>query len=238
MKNYLFYLSLIFVLNPFYSFGQKVYPYEKNIKVIRDLSVYKQLIRKDSTKELVEIKDFVPGLVFDIRYATKNNFTGEQIYKQARAFTRLPVAIALGEIQKELKTKGLGLIIYDAYRPYSATVKFYEVYHDTTFVASPYTGSRHNRGAAVDLSLVNLKTGRTLKMPSPFDDFTPKAHIDYADLPKKVLKNRALLMDVMKKHGFKVYPYEWWHYDFKGWKKFEIMDLSFEQLERMKAGVK
>ncbi len=224
--------TFILLLLPGILLSQKKYVYEKNLKVLRDITVYQQLTKQDPNKKLVEIKDYVPNVNLDIRYATNNNFTGQQIYNQPKAFTRLPVAIALGQVQKELNKKGLGLKIYDAYRPYSATVKFYEVYHDTTYVASPYSGSRHNRGAAIDLSLVDLKTGKELEMPTPFDDFTERAHPDYMNLPKTALANRKLLMDIMQRHGFTVYPSEWWHYDFKGWQKFAIMDLSFEQLSQ------
>ncbi|RLD87340.1 MAG: D-alanyl-D-alanine dipeptidase [Bacteroidetes bacterium] len=220
----------ILLLFPGCLYCQKKSVYEKNLNVIRDISVYHQTINQNSNNKLVEINKYIPDIILDIRYATSNNFTGMQIYNQPKAFTRLPVVKALKHVQKELKQTGLGLIIYDAYRPYTATVKFYEVYHDTNYVASPYSGSRHNRGAAVDISLVDLKTGKGLEMPTPFDDFTEKAHPDYTDLPAQVIKNRQLLIDIMKRNGFTVYPSEWWHYDFNGWENFEIMDLTFEQL--------
>lgn len=194
--------------------------------------MYNQLVKQNPDNKLVDIKTYVPGIILDIRYATTDNFTGSKIYTEPMAFTRLPVANALKKVQLALNKKGLGLKIYDAYRPYSATVKFYEIYHDTTYVASPYTGSRHNRGEAVDVSIVDLKTGIELEMPTPFDDFTEKAHPDYQNLSKVAIQNRKLLMDIMQKNGFTVYPTEWWHYDFKGWEKFDIMDLTFEEIEK------
>jgi len=220
------------LLFPFLLWGQKKYPYEKHLKVIHDTLVYKHLVDENPNKELVEIKDFVPGVVLDLRYATMNNFTGEQIYPIAKAFVRLPVAKSLRIVQEALNKRGLGLKIYDAYRPYSATIKFYEVFHDTAYEASPWLGSRHNRGSAVDVSLVDLYTGEELQMPTGFDNFSKKAHSGYMDLPKNVLKNREILIATMQQHGFKGYPSEWWHYDFMGWAGFEIMDLSFEQLEK------
>ena len=123
---------------------------------------YLKIVAKDSTRALIDLPAFIPGLVLDIRYATTNNFTGEKIYNLARAYARRPVAEALKKVQAELKTQGLGIKIFDAYRPYKATVKFYEVYKDTTYVASPYKGSRHNRGCALDLTLIDLKTGKEL----------------------------------------------------------------------------
>jgi D-alanyl-D-alanine dipeptidase len=109
-------------------------------------------------------------------------------------------------------------------------VKFYEVYPDTNFVAAPWKGSVHNRGCAVDLTLVILQTGKQLEMPTPFDDFTEKAAHSYMNLPDQVLKNRQILKDIMTKHGFLIYEAEWWHYDFKDWKSYKLMDISFEEL--------
>ncbi len=120
-------------------------------------------------------KNTFRALWLDIRYASNNNFTGEVIYNQPKAFVRLPVAKALQEVQSELNSMGLGLKIFDAYRPYAATLRFYEVYPDTMFVAAPWHGSRHNRGCAVDVSLVDLESGNELQMPSAFDDFSEKA---------------------------------------------------------------
>src|SRR5690606_11590550 len=116
--------------------------------------------------------------------------------------------------QAELKPLGYGLKIYDGYRPYDVTVAFYEAFRDTVFVASPYTGSRHNRGCAVDLTLIDLKTGKELEMPTPYDSFTKEAHAEYRDIPATAFKNRELLQRVMLKHGFRIYPDEWWHFDF------------------------
>jgi zinc D-Ala-D-Ala dipeptidase len=195
-------------------------------------SEYLESVRSSPEKELIDLTKFVPGLVLDIRYATTNNFTGEKIYNLSRAYARKPVAEALRKIQEELKAKGLGIKIFDAYRPYKATVKFYEVYHDTTYVASPYRGSRHNRGCALDLTVIDLKTGQELRMPTDYDSFKKEAWPSTPVSDPQIRKNRALLIEVMEKHGFKVNGSEWWHYDFKGWKNFEVMDIDFEELEK------
>ena len=126
----------------------------------------------------------------------------------------------------------MGLLIFDAYRPYSATVRFYEIYNDTSYVASPWKGSRHNRGAAVDVSLIDFETGEELQMPTGYDNFSEAAHPDYGNLPENVLKNREILINEMQNHGFRVYPYEWWHFDFIGWEAYDLMDLSFEDLKK------
>ncbi len=201
-----------------------------NLKVVSDIIEYEELIKTKSENTFIDIKELIPGIVLDIRYATKNNFTGQKIYESPEAFIRKPVANALSNIQNELKNKGLGLKIFDAYRPYSATIKLYNVYPDKTFVAPPSTGSVHNRGCAVDLTIIDLSTQKELEMPSPFDDFTKKSYHSYKDLPLSVIENRELLKNIMTKHGFILYQAEWWHYDYKGWENFEITDISFKEL--------
>ena len=196
-----------------------------------NLIEYKASLTSNPNKELINLKELIPNLVLDIRYATTNNFTGEKIYNLARAYARKPVAEALKKIQAELKKQGLGIKIYDAYRPYKATVKFYEVYHDTTYVASPYRGSRHNRGCALDLTAINLKTGEELKMPTGYDSFQKAAWPTTPVADPEIRNNRTLLINVMEKHGFKVNGSEWWHFDFIGWKNYEVLDIDFEELE-------
>ncbi|MFZ6009022.1 MAG: M15 family metallopeptidase [Bacteroidota bacterium] len=193
---------------------------------------YKESVKASPEKELVNLEKFVPNLVLDIRYATTNNFTNEKIYNLARAYARRPVAEALKTVQQELNQKGLGIKIFDAYRPYKATVKFYEVYRDTTYVASPYRGSRHNRGCALDLTVIDLKTGGELKMPTEYDSFKKEAWPSTPVSDPEIRKNRTLLIGVMEKNGFKVNGSEWWHFDFKGWKNYEVMDIDFEELEK------
>jgi D-alanyl-D-alanine dipeptidase len=196
------------------------------------LPQYELSIEGNPSKELVDLKEYIPSVVLDIRYATENNFTGEKIYTLAKAYARRPVAEALKQAQATFATYNVGIKIYDAYRPYSATVKFYEVYRDTTYVASPYRGSRHNRGCAIDMTLIDLKTGEELKMPTEFDSFRKESWPSTPISDSVVKKNRDLIISVMSKHGFKVNSSEWWHFDFKGWEKFDVLDIDFEELER------
>ena len=198
--------------------------------IINDMHAYQSSVKSDKNKELVEIKKWIPNIKLDIRYATKNNFAKIAVYKQAKAFARLPVVEALRNVQNELNKSGIGLKIFDGYRPYSVTVKFYELASDKSFVANPKDGSRHNRGCAIDLTLINLKTGKELEMPTPYDSFAPEAAANFDKLSEQVLKNRALLINTMEKNGFKVLSNEWWHFDFNGWKNFELMDIPFEDL--------
>jgi D-alanyl-D-alanine dipeptidase len=196
------------------------------------LDGYKASLLAEPSKELVDLEKYIPTIVLDIRYATTNNFTKEKIYSLAKAYARRPVAEALRKVQAELSKQGLGVKIYDAYRPYKATVKFYETYHDTTYVASPYRGSRHNRGCALDMTFVNLNTKEELKMPTEFDSFSKEAWPITSISDPVASKNRALIINVMQKYGFKVNSSEWWHFDFIGWQKFEVMDIDFEELEQ------
>jgi D-alanyl-D-alanine dipeptidase len=192
---------------------------------------YVTSVKKNEQKKLIDLETFIPGIVLDIRYATTNNFTREKIYKSARAFARKPVAEALKKAQSEFNAQGVGIKIFDAYRPYAATVKFYEVYRDTTFVASPYRGSRHNRGCAIDMTLVDLKTGKELKMPTGYDAFVKQARPTFPVNDPEIRKNRDLIIRVMQKYGFKVNSSEWWHFDFKGYSSYEVLDIAFEELK-------
>ena len=221
-------LFIIFLLSVI-CFGQTVNNY--GLIVITDTSFYKKEIEKDSLNRLVDIGKFIPLLKLDIKYATKDNIAGMKVYKEPKAFLRLPAAYALKKVQAELNKRGLGLKIFDAYRPYSVTVLFYEKIKDTDYVASPWKGSRHNRGCAVDVSIIDLRTGKELEMPTKIDDFTLKAHSDYQDLSDTVKSNRGLLLNVMKKYGFEQLSTEWWHFDFSGWANYFLMDLKFDDLE-------
>lgn len=195
------------------------------------LDMYRQQVMQNPEKELVDLEKFIPDIALDIRYATTNNFTGEKIYEQPRAFARRPVAEALKKAQEEFRGHGFGIKIFDAYRPYAATVKFYEVYPDTTFVASPYVGSRHNRGCAIDMTLIDLVTGEELKMPTGYDAFVRQARPAYPLSDAEVRKNRSLLIAVMDRHGFRVNSSEWWHFDFRGYRSYEVLDIAFEELD-------
>jgi zinc D-Ala-D-Ala dipeptidase len=217
-----------------FAFPWKIHAQNKYGLKAQSYSEYREVIKTNPAKELVDLEEFVPGIQLDIRYATTHNFTNEKIYNLAKAYARRPVAEALLKVQNELRPKGLGIKIFDGYRPYKATVRFYEVYHDTTYVASPYRGSRHNRGCALDLTIIDLKTGKELPMPTEYDSFKKEAWPSTPVKDPVIRKNRTLLISTMQKYGFKVNSSEWWHFDFIGWKNFEVMDIDFEELENAK----
>ncbi len=222
-------ILLLLVIAAHYSVGQNKYGLKATALVD-----YKKSLANHPEKELVNLDGFVPGIVLDIRYATTNNFTGEKIYNLARAYARRPVAEALKKAQAEFARSGVGIKIYDGYRPYKATVKFYELYHDTTYVASPYRGSRHNRGCALDMTIIDLKTGKEIPMPTEFDSFKKEAWPTTPVKDPVIKKNRDLIISVMERNGFKVNASEWWHFDFVGWQKYEVLDIDFEELESKK----
>lgn len=232
-KNILLFLVFIGTIYP-----QQIEPNEYGLLIVNNPDTYLSLAKQDSNKLLIDIETYIPDIVLDIRYATENNFTGKAVYSQPKAYARLPVVKALKKIQDELKQKNLGLKIYDAYRPYSVTVRFYEMVQNAEYAASPEKGSRHNRGCAVDLTIVDLTTGDEVIMPTLFDDFTEKAGHHYNDLPEEVLKNRSSLKEIMTENGFDIYKAEWWHYDFKGWENFELMDISFKTLNDLELNLK
>lgn len=192
-----------------------------SLYVVRDLPTYERLAQADPDKRLVEIT----GIATDVRYATSNNFMHTPLYPVARVMLRAPAARALADVQRDLAPRGLGLKIFDGYRPYSVTVRMWEPIKNPDFVADPAKGSRHNRGAAVDLTLIDLATGAEVPMPTPYDDFTPRARQDFDDLPPEAIANRKILRDAMTAHGFDALPSEWWHFDYRGWERFELLDV-------------
>ncbi len=182
---------------------------------------------------LIELTHLDPTIRLDIRYATTNNFTGWILYSQPRAFLVPPAAQALLKAHKAAQTVGFGLTIYDAYRPWRVTKKLWDATPpgpQRNYVANPKRGSKHNRGCAVDLTLHRLADGDAVAMPSGYDEFTLRAHRNFADAPADALKHRGLLERVMHDAGFRGASNEWWHFDFTGWQDYPLLDVPFEEL--------
>jgi D-alanyl-D-alanine dipeptidase len=184
--------------------------------------------------DLVELVTLDPTIKLDVRYAGANNFLGTPLYTQGRAFLQRPAAEALVRAHRELEAQGYGLIIHDGYRPWYVTKIFWDATPDDKkiFVANPQEGSKHNRGCAVDLSLYDLKTGAEVDMPSGYDEMSERAYADYAGGTSQQRALRTLLRQAMEKHGFAVNPTEWWHFDYKDWKQYPILNVKFEDLGR------
>lgn len=225
-------LSLI-LLYPLPPAGAQEIPLNKyGLPVVNTASLYRALVAADSNQALIDLKTYIPKIRTDVKYATTDNFTHQVLYPQADVYLRLPAAKALKAVQQELNGKGLGLKIFDGYRPYSITEKMWTIVPDDRYAADPHKGSGHNRGVAVDLTLIDLRTGKELPMPTGFDNFTEKAHHDYPLTDTTVMANRKLLRDIMEKHGFIPLPTEWWHYYLKDFERYALMDLSFQGLKK------
>lgn len=184
----------------------------------------------DARPDLVDLARFDPRLRFDIRYATPANFMGRVLYPVARAVAQRPVAEALAKVQTRAEAAGYGLLVFDAYRPWRITRMMWEETPPETreFVADPATGSRHNRGCSVDLSL--HRGGVEVRMPSPYDDFTPAAYRSNAAAPPEALVASRMLEDWMVAEGFVPLANEWWHYDWAQWRRYPVMDVPLEEV--------
>ncbi len=183
--------------------------------------------------DLVELKKIDPTLKLDIRYATKNNFTGRPVYTQARAFLQRPAAIAVMKANQALKPLGYGLMIFDGYRPWSVTKIFWDITPNDKkeFVADPKVGSRHNRGCAVDLTLYDLKTGKEVQMTGAYDEMSERSYPNYKGGTEQQRKMRDLLRNTMEQQGFTVFQSEWWHFDYKDWKSYAIGNIPFSAIK-------
>ena len=174
----------------------------------------------------------VPAVKFDIRYATTNNFMGFALYDRPGAYLQRPAAEALNRVAQQLAKYGLGLMIYDAYRPWFVTKMFWDATPDSAhvFVADPAQGSRHNRGCAVDLTLYRLASGEPVHMPGRYDEMSARSYADFIGGTSEQRGFRDLLRRAMEAEGFTVYAEEWWHFDYKDWDQYAIGNARFDQL--------
>lgn len=182
--------------------------------------------------ELVEITKLDSTIHLEIGYATTDNFLSAPVYNQARAFMQRPATEALVRVSKKLHALGYGLLVHDAYRPWYVTKVFWDATPDKLkqFVADPSKGSMHNRGCAVDLTLYDFKTGKTVPMPSQYDEMSERAYPNYTGGTEQERKMRDLLRTEMESEGFTVYEYEWWHFNFKDWQLYTIQNVRFESI--------
>jgi D-alanyl-D-alanine dipeptidase len=183
--------------------------------------------------DLVDLTTYDPTIKLDIRYATSRNFLGTPVYSEARAFLQRPAAESLARASAKLRTRGYGLLIYDAYRPWYGTKIFWNATptDKKIFVANPAEGSRHNRGCAVDLTLYDLKTGDPMEMTGGYDEMSKRSYASYPGGTALQRLHRELLREAMQSEGFDVYPFEWWHFDYRNWQRYPILNLAFEQLD-------
>ncbi|MGH7701190.1 MAG: M15 family metallopeptidase [Gemmatimonadales bacterium] len=184
--------------------------------------------------DLVDLAALDSTIRFDIRYAGTNNFLGTPFYRAPRAFLQRPAALALVRAHHRLRPDGYGLLIHDAYRPWYVTKVFWDATPDSLhwLVADPSRGSRHNRGCAVDLTLYDLATGRPVEMVGTYDEASPRSRADYPGGTALQRWHRDLLRRVMEAEGFSVYEAEWWHFDYREWREYPVLNLTFEALGR------
>ena len=183
--------------------------------------------------DLVELIKLDSGIKLDIRYATSNNLVGRPVYAEARAFLQRPAAMALVKVNEELRPLGYGLLIFDGYRPWSVTKLFWDITskENKKFVADPQKGSKHNRGCAVDLSLYDLANGKEIEMPGVYDEMSERCYPGYTGGTIEQRKMRDLLRTRMEAHGFAVYDYEWWHFDYHDWPTYRITNIPFADIK-------
>lgn len=197
------------------------------------LSQLQQQVDSQPLLKMVDLQGLIPALKTQWAYAGPDNFTGVVLYTNPRPYLRLAAAQRLRLAADSLRKLGLGILLFDAYRPYQVTLKMWEKVPDDRYAANPASGSGHNRGIAIDLTLYDLKTGQPLRMPTGFDNFSDTAHHSFAQLAPEVLRNRALLKNIMEYAGFVALPTEWWHYSLPQPKSYPLMDLSFKQLRQL-----
>jgi len=221
---------MLFMLLASATFGQRKSAW--GLAPVSNKASFLKMVANDSTLEMVELKTLIPDLVYDLRYASKNNFTGIRLYPKNtyKSYMRIMPSKALAKVADELRGKGLAIKVWDAYRPYSVTIRFWNLIHDERYVANPSKGSGHNRGIAIDLSLVDLLTGKEIDMPTGFDNFSDTAYHGSINCSVTNIKNREMLRATMEKFGFTSLQTEWWHYSWPNPGKYDVLDLSFKQL--------
>ena len=236
-RNWVRILAAIFILNITVSecaLCQSTSTNKYGLLIIKKTADLKNEIALDSNQKMIDLRKLIPGLRLDLKYATIHNFMREKLYPSTNTtFLRKPAADSLKKVIAYLRERNVTVKIFDAYRPYSVTEKMWEKVKDSRYAADPAKGSGHNRGAAVDLTLINLKTGKELPMGTGFDNFSDTAHPDFINLPKEILKNRENLKSQMEKYGFKQLSTEWWHFYLPNSSSFQLLDISFRDLIKM-----
>lgn len=201
------------------------------------LTIEKEYVRtvdQNINNRMVDVTNYVDGVMLDLKYSSAQNFLHKKLYPKIKTtYLRKPAAEALAKVQIKLSEKGLGLKIWDAYRPYTVTVEMWEAVKDSRYAADPKFGSGHNRGIAVDVTIVELLTGKEIDMGTGFDHFSDTAHTNFTELPPSVLQNRRLLQSEMEAEGFKVLDTEWWHFYLPDSKSYALLGLSFSQLKKI-----
>ena len=216
------------------TFCQKLPVSPYGLTYINTIPLYKESLRNHPEKQMVPLSN-IHGIIIDLRYAGKDNFLHKNLYPENThtTFLRKQAFDALDSVSQDLAKRGLVLVVFDAYRPYSITIDLWNAVKDERYAANPAKGSGHNRGISVDLTLADAKTHKLLPMPTGFDNFSDTAYQNFNKVDSKRIANRELLKRVMEKYGFIPLFSEWWHYSWPETGDFEVLDLSFQELNNM-----
>jgi zinc D-Ala-D-Ala dipeptidase len=225
--------TFIFLCHPHFIIAQKLPVSSYGLSYINNISLYKESLLNHPEKRMIPLAN-MNGILMDFRYASENNFMHKKLYPGIikTTYLRKPAYEALDSVSIFLASMGFQLVIFDAYRPYSVTESLWEKVKDDRYAANPSKGSGHNRGIAVDLSISNLTTHRLVEMPTDFDNFSDSAHQDFKNTTAEAIANRELLTKAMEKYGFEPLSTEWWHFSWPHSENFEVLDLSFQQLDK------
>lgn len=179
-------------------------------------------LRCSGTK-LVSLLHLSPRPLFELRYASPYNFLGRTLYSELKPRLRCPVALALQQVQQDLAAEGLGLMVWDAYRPLAVQQAMWDAIRDPRYVSDPSVNAgRHTRGTAVDVTLVDRR-GKPLTMPTDYDDFSEAAHVNAKGTPATAERNARHLREAMERRGFMAFPTEWWHFDWNAWEALPVV---------------
>ena len=203
---------------------------EEVLELEEEISAFRSYYKDElfAYKNLVNVRDIDPTIIVELRYATESNFTEQILYPFELCLLRKSTAKKLAAVQAEVREDGYRLKIWDAYRPLGVQEKLWEVVSDPVYVANPAQGSNHNRGAAVDVTLVD-KDGKELVMPTGFDGFSEQASRNYSNIPEEAEKNMNYLTEAMIRNGFTPIQSEWWHYNDENIQDYDLLDVSFEE---------
>lgn len=240
MNNKILKAGFIWLIFPFVSCfifssvaSQNLHISSYGLPIINTDTIYNESLLSHPEKKMVSLIQ-IPGIIMDLRYATTNNFLHKRLYPEntKNSFLREPAFRALADVAKDFAHRGLILVIFDAYRPYSVTVEIWNPVKDERYAANPAKGSGHNRGVSVDLTLADAKTHQLLPMPTDFDNFSDSARQDFKGTDAHRIANRKLLKRMMEKYGFLPLSTEWWHFSWPHAENYEVLDLNFEALEK------
>ena len=209
---------------------RKVMPVDTLNQAIEEIKVIEKevpLLNSLADTTFIRLVDYSDGFAYDLRYATENNFLKAKVYDCAECYTRVKTAKALLEANADFKKKGVKIKFYDCYRPNSVQYKMWKIVPNPQYVANPVKGSIHNKGGAVDITLVTLD-GKELDMGTDFDFFGKRAYHDNFDLPQEILDNRKLLKETMENHGFWSIRTEWWHYNLGAASNDKVADFKWD----------